>query len=229
MKVDSIWRYPVKSMAGERLSHADIDISGVPGDRMLQVYDRQGRMVTARRYPRLLQLHATLGLDGEPLVDGLPWRSPEVSRHVEAAVAPGATLQAFDGPARFDILPLLVCTDGAVSLFGRDVRRLRPNLVINGVAGAGEREWEGAHLRLGELLIGLTDLRGRCVMTTVDPDNGDQDPGVLRDIVRRLGGRLCLNALVISPGTVAEGDDVELVHPRTPASPRQPGGRPTTS
>jgi uncharacterized protein YcbX len=211
MTIGSIWRYPVKSMAGERLSRADIDISGVPGDRMLQVYDRQGRMVTARRYPRLLRLHATLGLDGEPLVDGLPWRSPEVSRRVEAAVAPGATLQAFDGPERFDILPLLVCTDGAVSVFGRDVRRLRPNLVINGVAGTGEREWEGRHLRIGELQIGLTDLRGRCVMTTVDPDTGDQDPGVLRDIVRRFGGRLCLNALVVGPGTVAEGDDVELI------------------
>lgn len=211
MKIDSIWRYPVKSMAGERLSRADIGISGVPGDRILQVYDRHGTIVTARKYPRLLQLHATLGLDGEPLVDGLPWRSPEVAGRVEAAVAPGATLQAFDGPERFDILPLLVCTDGAVSLFGRDVRRLRPNLVINGVAGAAERSWEGAHLRIGELLIGLADLRGRCVMTTVDPDTGAQDPDVLRDIVRRFGGRLCLNALTISPGSVTEGDDVDLV------------------
>jgi hypothetical protein len=48
-----------------------------------------------------------------------------------------------ESPKRFDILPLLVCTDGAVSKFGRDVRRLRPNLMIGGVAAAAERRWTG--------------------------------------------------------------------------------------
>ena len=62
--------------------------------------------------------------------------SREVGARVEAAVEPGARLERFDGPERFDILPLLVCTDGAVWLFGRDVRRLRPNLVIGGVEDA---------------------------------------------------------------------------------------------
>ena len=62
---------------------------------------------------------------------------------VEAAVAPGARLERFDGLERFDILPLLVCTDGAVSRFGRDVRRLRPNILIGGVDDNAERYWEG--------------------------------------------------------------------------------------
>jgi hypothetical protein len=35
------------------------------------------------------QLRATLGSDGEPLVDGLPWHWTNVARHVEAAGAPG--------------------------------------------------------------------------------------------------------------------------------------------
>lgn len=50
-------------------------------------------------------------------------------------------------------------------------------------------------------------------MTTYDPDTAEQDPGVLRDIVRRFGGRLCLNAQVIRPGSVAEGDAVNLLAP----------------
>ena len=211
MRVEGIWRYPVKSMAGERLARAEITGDGLVGDRVVQVYDRSGRIVTARRYPRLLRLHATLGPDGEPLVDGLPWRSSEIAARVVAAVGPGARLERHDGRERFDILPLLVCTDGAVSMFGRDVRRLRPNLLIGGVSGASERAWPGALLRLPHVDIRLADLRGRCVMTTYDPETGEQDPGVLRDIVRRFGGQLCLNAHATREGRVGDGDAVELL------------------
>lgn len=210
MRVQAIWRYPVKSMAGERVTRSEMTDTGLVGDRVVQVYDRHGRIVTARRYPRLLQLHATLGADGEPLVDGVPWDAAEVAPRVEAAVAPGAHLRRFDGPERFDILPLLVCTDGAVSMFGRDHRRLRPNILLAGVQGAAERGWMGGLLILPRAAIALADLRGRCVMTTYDPDTGEQDPGVLRDIVRRFGGRLCLNAYVARAGELAEGDNVEL-------------------
>src|SRR6266487_5235268 len=141
MKVTAIWRYPVKSMAGERVGSTKLTETGLVGDRVGQVYDRHGRVVTARTFPRLLRLHATLSIDGEPLVDGLPWRSREVCELVEAAVGPGARLKRFDGPERFDILPLLVCTDGAVSIFGRDARRLRSYRMIVVVEGMAERTW----------------------------------------------------------------------------------------
>src|SRR3954467_9161398 len=211
MTVTAIWRYPVKSMAGERVESSQMFETGLVGDRVVQVYDRHARVITARKFPRLLRLHATLGGDGEPLVDGLPWRSREVGQFVEQAVGPGARLKRFDGPQRFDILPLLVCTDGAVSMFGRDVRRLRPNLVVGGVEGMAERTWPGATLRLPDAEIRLADLRGRCVMTTSDPDPGGQDPGVLRDIVRRFRGRLCLNAAVARVGRIEVGHSIELI------------------
>jgi uncharacterized protein len=201
----------VKSMSGERLTRVTMSGAGLAGDRLVQVYDRNGRLVTARKYPLLLRLHATVGQEGEPWVDGWPWNSREVAERVEAAVAPGARLERRDGPERFDILPLLICTDGAVLRFGRDVRRLRPNLLIAGVTGTAERQWPGATLRLPHAEIRLADLRGRCVMTTYDPDTAEEDPGVLRDIVRRFGGRLCLNAQVIRAGSVSEGDAVSLL------------------
>lgn len=213
MTVTGIWRYPVKSMAGQLVGAAQLTTTGLAGDRVVQVYDRHGRIVTARTFPRLLQLRATLGVDGEPLVNGLPWRSSEVGRLVEEAVARGARLAHSEGLERFDVLPLLVCTDGAVSAFGRDVRRLRPNLMIGGVEGLGERQWSGAILRLADAEVGLVDLRRRCVMTTYDPDTSLQDPDVLRDIVRRFSGNLCMNATVTRPGHVEVGDRAELVAP----------------
>ena len=200
MVLQEIWRYTVKSMAGERLDRTTAGPLGLHGDRVVQVYDARGHLVTARTHPRLLGLHSTLGSDGEPLVDGRPWSSPDVRERVEHIVGPGARLVRNEHEARFDILPLLVATDGAVAAFGRDARRLRPNLIVGGVDGLDERGWEGRVLRIGSALIALADLRGRCVMTTFDPDTLEQDRGVLRDIVRRFDGRLALNAEVIQGG-----------------------------
>jgi hypothetical protein len=205
-----LWRYPVKSMAGERLERVEVRPDGLAGDRLLQVRDRFDRVVTSRSRPALLSHHATLDSNGEVLVDGRPWASPEVDRDVEAAAGPGSRLVREEGPERFDILPLLIATDGAVAAFGHDRRRLRPNLIVGGVAGLAERDWEGRSLRVGGVVIGLVDLRERCVMTTFDPDTQVQDVEVLRKIRREFGGRLALNARVLQGGTIGAGDPVEL-------------------
>ena len=107
-----------------------------------------------------------------------------------------------------------MATDGAVAVFGRDVRRLRPNILIGRVVGLSEREWPGAELHIGRLIVRLDSLRARCPMTTVDPDTLERDPDVLRDIGRRFGGRLALNADVVHPGTIAIGDPVTLIAKR---------------
>jgi uncharacterized protein len=151
-----------------------------------------------------------LGKDDEPLVDGHPWTSPEARAIITPIVGDNAQFRR-DENHRFDVLPLLVATDGALEAFGRDARRLRPNLVIGGVAGLEERAWEGRRLRIGDATIALDDLRSRCVMTTFDPDSVSQDTEVLKDIVRRFAGTLCLNASVVTPARIAVGDPVHLL------------------
>ncbi|MCY7302424.1 MAG: MOSC N-terminal beta barrel domain-containing protein [Thermoleophilia bacterium] len=150
--VEQLWRYPVKTLAGERLETAELTASGIPGDRIVHVRGQEG-VRTSRRQHHLLGLHGTLDSTGRPLVDGHAWDSPEALALVQAAAGDDAELVAFDGLARFDILPLLVATDGAVAEFGRDVCRLRPNIVIGGVEGLAERQWEGAELRIGDAVI----------------------------------------------------------------------------
>lgn len=204
-----LWRYPVKSLAGEPLRVAELRPDGIPGDRAVLVRGPEG-VRTSRRHYRLLGLRGTLGPDDRPLIDGYRWDGPEALALVKAAAGEDAWLEVSDDIDRFDILPLLVATDGAVAAFGRDVRRLRPNVLIGGVQGLAERDWEGAELHIGEAVVRLDSLRGRCPMTTVDPDTLDRDPEVLRDIGRRFGGRLALNADVARAGTVRVGDAVRL-------------------
>jgi uncharacterized protein len=213
MHLAEIWRYPVKSMAGERLTRVEVGPLGLAGDRVVHVEDARGRVITARTHPRLLGHHAISDERGEPLVDGVPWTSDGPGGIVESIAGAGARLVRDDSADRFDILPLLVATDGAIAAFGYEGRRLRPNLVIGGVEGLEERTWEGRCLSIGSVLIGIENLRGRCVMTTFDPDTLEQDRQVLISIVRRFDGKLALNAFVIRGGTVHEGDQVELLPP----------------
>jgi uncharacterized protein YcbX len=73
-----------------------------------------------------------------------------------------------------------------------------------------ETTWPGRTLHIGDVVVRLDSLRGRCPMTTVDPDTLERDPSVLRDIGTRFGGRLALNAEVVGGGTIRIGDAVRL-------------------
>lgn len=211
MYVREIWRYPVKSMAGERLARASLSPLGIEGDRVVLVAGPNGRVITARTHPALLGHKAATGPDGVPLVDGRPWTDPGVITDVRKIAGPRAELVHDETADRFDVLPLLVATDGAVAAFGRDGRRLRPNLVIGGVDGLEERSWPGRKLRIGSVIIDVDSLRGRCVMTTYDPDTLAQDPAVLKDIAKRFGGELALNCAVENGGVIELNHTVELL------------------
>ena len=211
LRVDRLWRYPVKSLAGEALETARLTDGGISGDRIVHVRGPEG-VRTSRRHHRLLGLRGTLGPDGVPQIDGHRWDDGRALDLVRLAAGTDAWL-ASDGFGMFDILPLLVATDGAIAAFGRDGRRLRPNIVIGGVDGLAERTWPGAELHIGDAIIALDSLRPRCPMTTIDPDTLERDPEVLRDIGRRFGGLLALNADIIRPGEIRVGDTARLVRP----------------
>ena len=212
MHVAELWRYPVKSLAGERLREIEVTPDGFVGDRLVQVWAGD-RIVTSRTKPKLLGLRAVWDAhEGQPRIDGLPWDTPEALEAVRRAAGPGARLELLDDvEARFDVLPLLVATDGAIAALGEDGRRLRPNVVVGGVEGLAERTWPGRRLRLGEVVIEVAKLRDRCVMTTYDPDTLVQDPGVLRRIVQAFDGKIALDCAVLRRGILRLEDPVELL------------------
>lgn len=223
MQISQLWRYPVKSMAGERLDRAWLGLDGIPGDRLLYVIDGRGEILSARAKPRLLGHRATLDEDDEVMVDGIPWRSPEVAAAVRAAAGQDARLVQAAGPERFDILPLLVATDGAIEAFGYDLRRLRPNIVISGVDGLAERQWQWSLLAAGDAVIALADLRGRCIITTWHPDTLAQDVDVLRRIRTDFDGTLALNAWAGREGYVAVGDEAHTLDQSIELAAPKPG------
>ncbi len=221
MRVAQLWRYPVKSLKGEALQSASLTADGVSGDRVVHVAGRRGPL-TGRTRHDLLTLPATTGRDGVPWVAGHRWDSPEAAEAVRRRAGPDAQLVADTTPERFDVLNLLVATDGAVDRLGADVRRLRPNIVLAGVPAELEPLLPGQALSIGEAVVGLHSVRQRCIVTTIDPDDGEQDLDVLRRIRHAFGGELALNAWVIRPGVVHVDDEVRVFS--SPESPSRIGG-----
>ena len=214
LRAVELWRYPVKSLRGERLERAYFDRDGIRGDRRLRVEDDRG-LVTARTRPGLLRVAATVGADGEPLIDGEQWRSAGADRAV-SRMAPGGRLVSTEGAEvglRFDLAPILILTTSLVAELGVDFRRLRPNVLIDGAEGREEAEWVGRTIKLGSVVLRVTGRCERCVMTTFDPDTIEQDPNVLRRINSEFGRVFGLHCDVEVPG-VAERDAAVIVEGR---------------
>jgi hypothetical protein len=212
MRVSEIWRYPVKSLKGERLEQTEITKFGVPGDRQVAVIRTiNGRFLTSRSNPKLLGLQGGINPEGVPTVNGHPWNSSQALQLVREAAGEPVTLQQVPAPQAFDVLPLLIATDGAARYLNIDHRRLRPNILLTDVPDLEERKWPGRVIAIGEVRIHAEKLRDRCVMTTFDPDTQVQDPSILLRIVRELDGSTALDSSVIHPGKIRVGDTAHIL------------------
>jgi MOSC domain-containing protein len=213
MHVAELWRYPVKSLRGQSLAETLITAEGIEGDRLVHARRPSGRVFTARTHSKLLGLQGALGAGGVPTIDGVRWDDPAALAAVRAVTQPDAELAYSHGTGseRFDVLPISVATDGGVAAVGVDGRRFRANVYLDGVEGLAEREWVGFELRLGEAVVGVRQVRGRCVMTTFDPDSLEQDLTVLQKIYFELDGVTALDCYVVQPGRVRVGDEAHVL------------------
>jgi uncharacterized protein len=209
VRVAELWRYPVKSLRGERLERVDVLGDGFRGDRLTRILGADGSHLTGRTATGLLGLQAELGANEEPLIEGDPWDSAPARERIEAAAGGGSRLTPLG--RHFDAVPILVVTDGAVGRLGEDRRRLRPNVVVEGVHGLAERNWVGRRLRLGATELFVRERCERCVMTTIDPDTLEIDPDVLRRINADFEGTMGIYCEVARPGPLRVGDPVELL------------------
>ena len=233
MRVEELWRYPVKSLQGERLTEAGVDGLGIAGDRRWALFDRDaGVGLTARRVPELLFGAARLRPDGGVevvLPDGTVTAEDAVlsdwlGRRVElrAATDDGAvpTYEAptdeevpdptewrrWEGaPGPFHDSPRIRLSLVSTGTLGTwDRRRFRANVVLD---GAGEDRLQGQEADLGGVRLRFGVPIPRCVMTTRPQPGGiARDTSVLKTIHRERDGLLAVRAAVLAPGTVRVGD-----------------------
>lgn len=208
-QVEAIFRYPVKSMAGERLETANLGWHGIDGDRRLAFRRSDARggfpWLTAGRLPELVlfapQRHADSSQDDLPACirtpDGeeLPVFGEDLAREVGRRYgAPVEMMQLKHGI--FDEASVSVIASDTVreisQLAGRteDVRRFRPNILVRTLRPDPFQEdiWVGGVLSFGEgedaPAITVTMRDERCAMVNLDPDTASPAPEMLKAVVR---------------------------------------------
>lgn len=232
MHVIELWRYPVKSLQGERVESVTITSDGLEGDRRFAIYDlATGFGLTARRAPELLFASARLSADGNveiTLPDGSQahddralseWLGrPVALRSADAAVErrfedvvdfecePASEWMTFDGArgAFHDSASVRVSIVSTSTIRSWDRRRFRSNVLVD---GEGEDALVGTTVGLGAAVIDMGMRIQRCVMTTRPQPGGiERDLGVLRTIARERDACLAVGGVVTQPGVVTVGD-----------------------
>jgi uncharacterized protein YcbX len=235
VRVLELWRYPVKSLQGERLAGADVGEYGIAGDRRWALFDAAtGLGLTARRVPDLLFAAGRLRADGGAevvLPDGTRTHDDAVlsawlGRPVTLRPA-GTTSPTYESPDdNFDEAGRWHPWEGAAGAFHDipsarlslvstgtlgtwDPRRFRSNVLLD---GSGEDDLVGRRVRLGGVVLDVGCGISRCVMVTRPQPGGiGRDTGVLKTVHRERGGDLAVGCTIVEPGSIRPGDAVEVL------------------
>lgn len=240
-EVEALFRYPVKSMSGERLDAAELDWHGIVGDRRLGVHrlgDHGGfPWLTATKLPELilfaprrrgamaegdLPTHvrtpegAELELFGPELAAEIGRRagSPVEMMHLNRGI--------FDEAGLSLIAPATIDEIGRLSAQTPDVRRFRPNIVIRSLRALPfeEDEWVGGVLSFGEgseaATIAVTNRDERCAMVNFDPDSARPAAEMLKAIVRVRHNKAGVYGTITRRGRLTVGQSIFFEPPARP-------------
>jgi len=234
-RISAIFRYPVKSMAGQFLDVASLSWHGIEGDRRFafrRLTDQSGfPWLTASKMPQLL-LYKPFGLDSntaEPLPTHVctpdekkyELRSDELREELSGRYGGDVELMNLNHGV-FDEACISVITLGTVQCVEResgrdiDLRRFRPNVVIetDRALPFEEDRWVGRTLMFSEgnsgTALRVTMRDERCVIVNFDPDTAERDSEVMKTVVRLNENYAGVYGTVIRTGELHIGQVVTL-------------------
>jgi uncharacterized protein len=217
--VTELWRYPVKSMAGESLESCAVTDRGLEGDRRWAMIDRspnrEGKWFNIKQHAPLMTYRASLasGTLEVSAPDGTDIGLEGAFRRVLSESQRTVTLRELPGE-NFDDSHVLIVNLTSVRAFALeagmavDHRRFRANLYVDGLQPEEELHWLGRVIRAGDAELEVTSRCERCKVITMDPDTTEATPELLRLLVERHDERMGIYCRVVRPGRVAVGDHV---------------------
>jgi uncharacterized protein len=216
--LSALARWPVKSLAGEFLDAADLDVGGVAGDRRYTVVDVcRGTTLTAAETPRLLRWTAAGAVLRDP--HGREWEPGDAAtcRALSADLGRTVTLRRHAGGQQYYAGTVLITVESSLRALedelGRciDLRRFRPNLHLAlDSPPFSEHAWTGNRLRIGDAVFDLLQPCDRCVIAARDPDTGEKSPDLLQHLRRRHDLLFGIFAAPRAPARLTIGDGALL-------------------
>lgn len=180
--------------------------------------------LTAGRLPQLV-LYRPEGLEPThvrtPAGSSVALRSPELRAELAERFGRDVELMKLNRGI-FDDGDVSVIAQATISGIAReagvdpDRRRFRANIVIETESGEPflEDAWLGQTLLFGDAdpqpAVSVTVRDERCMMLNLHPDTAEQDPSVMKTVVRLNGNNAGVYATVIRTGTIRVGDRVHL-------------------
>lgn len=230
-RVCAIYRYPVKSMAGEELQGARLGWHGVAGDRrfaFLREEDHSGLpWLSARDTPALLGYGASYekdeGVDRgkaivvTPTAKQLPVGSDGLREEIEHLSGDALRLVRLHRGAYDSMALSIISTNSIASVAGMvesdvDPRRFRPNILIQSFDDHPfpEDRWVGDLLVFGETpeaaRVRINRRDSRCSVINICPDTLEVQKSLLGTIVRERRNLCGVYCSTERPGTVKVGD-----------------------
>ncbi|MCA8949679.1 MAG: MOSC domain-containing protein [Planctomycetes bacterium] len=228
-RVAALWRYPVKSMAGEALREVEVSWHGLAGDRRWaflrnDVPHSGFAWFTLRQRSDMARFRPEFVDPDRPDDSATRVRTPSGAVFDVADPAlgdelcPGGMRAIKQNRGIFDTFPLSIITTRTVARLGElagvglDVQRFRPNILVEtpDAEPFAEDEWVGRVLRIGGLRMRVDKRDGRCVVIDIDPATTERTPGVLQTVARERQGCLGVYGTTVAPGRVAVDDRVVL-------------------
>jgi uncharacterized protein YcbX len=211
-RVAQLWRFPVKSMAGERLEQADVYWHGIRGDRRYalvqpELVHSDFPWLTIRERAEFVRYRPRLVTPDKPDASRVVVHTPDGEELDIEAVAARFQAHAIKlNRGAFDTAPLSLISLGTAGEL--DPRRFRMNLVIDAPDAFAEDRYLGHTLRIGGLRLRVDRPDSRCTIITTDPDTGERDPAILKEYGRVHDACAGVYCSVVQPGVVAVGDEV---------------------
>jgi uncharacterized protein len=238
-RVVEIWRYPLTSVGGERLAHAEVGPDGVVGDREYGLIDSVTGQPAAPekdiRWRKALHLNAASDSGTGPVLvfpDCRTYRLDDPALNgvladyfgFPAAIAAYAhTKRPMGFPLtryRHPHFPLHMLTTASLRKLADlrkaaaiDSRRFRPTVVIDAGEAEGfvENRWIGRRMRLGGTHLTVQEDTKRCGVTFISQPGLKEDPDILRSILRHNGRNLGIYCSIEGPGTIEVGEELSFV------------------
>ena len=226
--VSGLWRYPVKSMAGEALASTEVSWAGLAGDRRWAFVrpdsqDNGFPWHTIREFPGMSHYVALLSEPARPDRSRVLVRTPSGGRYdvtdprLAAELGTELRVMRLDRGA-FDAMPLSVISYSTVSALcalahvpGNELR-FRPNVVVTLDSGAPfeEDEWVGSAVRIGAAVVRMDRRDSRCIIVNVDPASGLPDSHLLKVIGTTRRACAGVYGTTMLPGLIRVGDPVVI-------------------
>jgi hypothetical protein len=232
-RIEALFRYPVKSMAGERVESAMLGFHGIEGDRRLALRKVDDRgpypFLTAGKLAELVRFTPVRSADAAE--DSLPThvRTPEgallpvmgdelaaeISRRVAAPMQMMHLRTGIFDDASISVIATATLDEiCALAAMPSDVRRFRPNIVVRLAAPTAfaEDAWVGGTLTFGEgtnaPTVSVTQRDIRCAMLNIDPETAGISPAILKAVVRVNENNAGVYGTVTRAGGLAVGQRI---------------------